>query len=1368
MRTMIASLMLCRLVAAQAVNPVTNGGFETLAPNGFPEHWETVGRQAEIVTDARSGDRALLLRRTQEAVDSRWETGLNRRWRMDSGEQGSMLAVPKGGIRFWYKVLAGGPGAVLKMNAIAMDERPFEGCNVPRASYQVPQNHIGDGTWHEGVLAFDFSENKRFRWLQVSPRVTGPAGTEWVLDDIHWVESVGPLPAILSLKIYELPGGDCQVRCLMANSGDARLAAGEVVLTPPAGLTIVDSTPEQPVRTLEGDTFAIAAWRLRGPRPAGTMATARFTAAGRTVESTCAFEPAMDWIQFQAERCVLCPGQETTVEVVVYNRGTAVLPRVRLEFVLPPELNLVGRLPTSIEDVPPAAKAQVSFGVSGELQTPTSRIECSWRIPGGRSGTFATEIVVAAPRREDRQTEPRVTCGSFEIVFPKNEFGYGVGWVYAKKASPRLVGVVPNLGRLTMKGGPEGGMPLMARKVQEIRGVDVIGAPPGNGAGLRFEIDPSCLKAANAKGPMFVDLCAVPDADATAAVGRAITCRVTAPAPPEGTLLALDTPALKTLDGGKDEALVPGMEWILGDEGSSNDNVIAHDHPHRLRWRQHPHLVTIPMMSVRRKDVVTALFWHPRATWNNGTRRADLEPGDADTDRPTPVFAAPDRFAGHACASMGLSVPTISTYGKPNQPAAEQGWPAPGVNATRIDLSCAFYVSAGADSALDALKAWFELYGIAPPRTLPQQKALAPPLPPSTLFRGPGLPAWAEAAAPDGRWTPPTRPQWTDELEWSMQAYLGTLWDDDMTEWRVFHGGPPVQRRTGAFAHYLYDCVTTAKLTDDTALRKKLDDLSARVVRTHDGPLPVAGDFGFLYADPLSHIHALDTQVVSLMKTQDTDGGWRYHTRVEQGGVFKGRDYAGLGHDGYEANGLVARNAWTLLQGYRLTGDKRLLEAGLKALRYMEKFRVPRAAQVWEVVAHAPDILAAADACQAYIEGYKATGDKRLLERAVYWAWAGIPFVYQWGIEDFRWMRYGSIPIFGSTWWTCTWFGRPVQWNGLRLAFALAELNELDQSFPWMTVANGITISALYQQGFDPENTENYALWPDVYDAVSGQRIEWNFAPRGIILNLHKLMGFEPVPRTRVLETGNPETPIRVSGCARFLAGSYQKDSRTAVVLVEDCIPLNGRILVAGVTEPESVRYAERELRRVEGNPEEPGTWCYDAEVRAAVAFPPPSGKSELRVLGVRPVASGFTPEERTSIDFSFNGSAEGWKRAHDMSVFSARRDVLHIETNGIDPYMIRGTCAIDGNTVRSIRVRMAATAGTGAQFFWTTAKEPAMAEDRRVDTDMTADGEFHDVVFAVGTHPKWRGQTITSIRLDPVAGADKATVKIDSIQGEE
>lgn len=1349
----------------QVPNPVTNGSFEELGEKGIPLDWEIVGSEVTVVTTAHSGERAVLLRRTAEAVEKRQETGLNRVWEINSGEQGKMLDKAKGGLRFWYLVPQAEPGTALRMNAIAMNDEPLEGCGVQRAFYQVPQSHFGDGQWHEGVLAFDYTDNDRFRWLQVSPRVIGEAGAEWIIDDIRWVESVGALPTILSLKSYDLPGGDCQVRCLMKNAGDAVLAAGSAAISVPSGLEIVEDAVEQSVNPLAPDAYAVAAWRLRGIRKGGSTVTARFVSEGKLAEATCQFQPALDWIQFQTESFVLWPGRETKVEVVAFNRGDAQLDRVELSVTLPPEVAVVGALPRELTNVPPNGKARVAFRIRALRQAPSTFLAGAWSIPGSDDGELKAEIVIGAePSLADR-VAPRVGCGSFEILFPKNAFGYGVGWVYAKPER-RPVGVIPNLGRLTTRGGPAEGVALFAAGFARVSQGTAIGARVGTG--LRFELAPALLARAKFAGPMAVEFTS--GSSATGAAERLVTCRVTASAPPEGELLALDGPTFcpgENAFAGKSEALVPGMEWILADEDSSNNNVISHTHPHRLRWRQHPHLVTVPLMSVRKDDLVAALFWHPRATWNDGTPRADLEPAETDTDRPTPVFASPDRFAGHASAAMGLSVPSAGTYADPNQPVAETGWPAAGVTATRIDLSYAFYVETGADSALAALKAWFQVYGVAPPRDLPQMKVAGRPAPASAEFRGRGMPSWAAAANTAGSWPEPSREQWVDELEWSMQGYMKTLWDADLKEWRIHHGGPRIKRREGAYPNFLYDIVTTAKLTDDVALKKALEEQAEAVVKAHDGPLPVALDFGFLYADPLARLCGLGSQVSGPLRTQDDDGGWRYKTRVEQGGTFKGRDYAGLGHDGFEANGLVARKAWSLLRGYRLTGEPKLLAAGLKALAYMEKFRVPRAAQVWEVIAHAPDILAAADACEAYLEAYGATRDSAHLERAKYWAWAGLPFVYQWGVDGFPWLRYGSIPIFGSTWWRCTWFGRPVQWNGMRYANAILQLAEHDSSFPWPTVAKGILISGLYQQGFDPENEKNYALWPDVYNAVTGNRVEWNFAPRRMVDLIHKFLGYTPEPRTLWLETGDESPTIIVTGCARFVAGRYDRDRQTVSVVLEDGAPLNGRIVVAGVTEPKRV-LAGGELRKAEGTADLPGTWIYNADVRALVVFPPAMGKGELRVVGVRPVPNGLRPGECTRIAFEFAQTAEGWVRAHDITVFAVRNGMLDVEAIGGDPYMVRGNCEMDGNSIARIRVRLSASAGKDAQFFWGTSDNPGMSEERRVNGKLVADGQFHETVFDVGAHPQWHGKTITIIRLDPMAGAEAARIKIDWIRGEK
>jgi hypothetical protein len=98
---------------------------------------------------------------------------------------------------------------------------------------------------------------------------------------------------------------------------------------------------------------------------------------------------------------------------------------------------------------------------------------------------------------------------------------------------------------------------------------------------------------------------------------------------------------------------------------------------------------------------------------------------------------------------------------------------------------------------------------------------------------------------------------------------------------------------------------------------------------------------------------------------------------------------------------------------------------------------------------------------------------------------------------------------------------------------------------------------------------------------------------------------------------------------------------------------------------------------------------------------------------------------------------------------------------------MTRSNCRIDSNRVSRVHVRIAVSAGTGIQWYWATQDSPTMAEDKVVNVPIKADGQFHDYYFEVGKHDLWRGQTITSIRLDPMAGAPEADIKIDFIRGE-
>jgi len=185
-----------------------------------------------------------------------------------------------------------------------------------------------------------------------------------------------------------------------------------------------------------------------------------------------------------------------------------------------------------------------------------------------------------------------------------------------------------------------------------------------------------------------------------------------------------------------------------------------------------------------------------------------------------------------------------------------------------------------------------------------------------------------------------------------------------------------------------------------------------------------------------------------------SDGSFRYQGKYRKG------------HFEDTASGYCGKRALTLLRFAELTGDKEARNAGLKALEYIRKFRTPRGAQTWELSLHTPDILAAAHLVEACLIGYRLSGDKRYVTDARKWAASGLPFVYLRGDKPVQ--AYATIPVFGASSWVApNWIGKPVQWNGLLYAYAIARLARLDDSFPWQQVAKGIVIAAEQMQEAD-------------------------------------------------------------------------------------------------------------------------------------------------------------------------------------------------------------------------------------------------------------------------------------------------------------
>ena len=212
----------------------------------------------------------------------------------------------------------------------------------------------------------------------------------------------------------------------------------------------------------------------------------------------------------------------------------------------------------------------------------------------------------------------------------------------------------------------------------------------------------------------------------------------------------------------------------------------------------------------------------------------------------------------------------------------------------------------------------------------------------------------------------------------------------------------------------------------------------------------------------LAHKKAM---VQHFLKQQHGDGSFRYDGKLRRG------------HFEDTASGVCARPAAVLLEYAQMTGDQAALDAGIRTLEYMKRFRTPRGAQVWEVPLHTPDLLAAAYLVESYVRGYELTGNKEYLDRARAWALSGVPFVYLWQCRPI--MLYATPPVYGATFWRHSWLGLPVQWVGGVYAYYLTMLARHDNTLDWNHLARGILISAQQQQYPDGEKI---GLLPDSFE----------------------------------------------------------------------------------------------------------------------------------------------------------------------------------------------------------------------------------------------------------------------------------------------
>jgi len=602
-------------------------------------------------------------------------------------------------------------------------------------------------------------------------------------------------------------------------------------------------------------------------------------------------------------------------------------------------------------------------------------------------------------------------------------------------------------------------------------------------------------------------------------------------------LLRFSGPLLRVGDGAagaaKEFAVFPGLEMLEGDEVSSSTRDA--DPPLNNRLVPHPYKVTIPAMAVQQKGVTTGILWDPLQPW-----QADGAPGVSA------IFASPnfhDRQDNHL---LGVFLPAVPDWVPENETSATVPYR---LGEDGIRLRSEMFVDPQG-SAFDVAALYSEAFGTAKPVDAPRDDQA--------------------------------------ELLLSRDGFMVSTWDSESEKSR--HCVDWAAANSPGFATLLwYDYLATGedsvKERVDLIARKTVEDEGFEGLASGANCHILRWELPFLLGHVAEGLVGAERQVTGVVDAQERDGSWRFQP--------SGDDKAKLGRAGDAVLGTCAMNAVSVLKYARMTGDARASESGLRALAFMNQFSIPRGGQSWECPLYEPDLLAAGFAVGAYLEGYVLTGDEAYRERAEYWAKTGLSFLYHWHVPDRPAMRYGSIPVFGTTAFVHSWLGIPVQWNGLVYAYYIQRLPD-SGPYAWRMVAEGITNSAMHQQWTDGELRGTY---PDgLYDHCrAGKPPHLN--PEDIMANLLALRGHDPDVSTQIVEVGGKR--VHITSGARVDTASADAEalrftlhgfpSHDSHVLIGNA-PRIGRIEVDG-----------SELSQVDDVDDGPGGWSLHEEQQRVI-----------------------------------------------------------------------------------------------------------------------------------------------------------------------
>lgn len=477
-------------------------------------------------------------------------------------------------------------------------------------------------------------------------------------------------------------------------------------------------------------------------------------------------------------------------------------------------------------------------------------------------------------------------------------------------------------------------------------------------------------------------------------------------------------PGLGTFGERKYQGLFAGVEYLCDEPSSSEADIETPEHIRRI---PEPVKITFPLMAIAHNGNYIGVIWEP-------------------CDKVSVTFDSPDRIYNSGAHVMALSGPAVGELRFENEFCAHTPFKLKASKPLKVSM---LIIGGKGETIVTAIKKYVELKD----------------LPAVPEFEG-GLGAAVNLLAHG----------WLDSQINHDGLFRHAVWGNNF---------PPAPAADAAmFIDWL------ANNTKDEKLCERLNGAKNRALGKIPSGQPFSSNVGhahlptapFIFGRTFEFVQRRRSEALVLLKNFDENGVKLYRPGKT--------DYSRT-HFAKHANGLSGRDMVRILEGAAMSGDKELISKALKLLDkqttlYAET--VPRGAQTWEVPLHTPDILASAHMVKAYTLGYIISGEEKYLERARYWAWTGVPFVYIYPPTSGKVGAYSTIAVLGATNWRAPlWLGRPVQWCGLVYGSALQMLSVCDTKGPWEKIAKGITTAGL-QMSWPVTDKERQGLLPDFFD----------------------------------------------------------------------------------------------------------------------------------------------------------------------------------------------------------------------------------------------------------------------------------------------